>query len=85
MGSLPPKYVVVPDVRFPPTLDFLKASPQPCITVRVKRKVDTLKGGASLHRSETALLDTPDSAFDLVLENYGDLDELQRLVLETFE
>ena len=70
-----PKFVVVSDIRFPATTIHLKE--KGALNIRVKRKISTLDVG-SQHRSETALLDTPDSAFDHIIENYGSLEDLEK-------
>ena len=76
-GEVSPNFVAVSDIRFPATLPFLKE--RGAINIRVKRNVKTLSGG-SQHRSELALLETPDSAFDYVIHNYGTLADLAETV-----
>lgn len=63
----PPPFVVIPDIRFPSTMSFLASKGG--ANIRVKRRMNVLGGQAAQHDSETALLRTPDSAFDHVIEN----------------
>jgi len=66
-----PPIITVPDARFPSELDGLREIG--AILVRVKRRVGNIEGAAA-HTSETALLSTPDSSFDHIIENYRGLD-----------
>lgn len=67
--------VVVSDVRFQNEIDGLRAAGAKLI--RVKRPGAGLKGGAAQHVSETEQDGIPDSAFDVVINNEGTLEDLR--------
>lgn len=69
-----PKGVVISDIRFINEIKAVHGNGGK--VVRVKRKLEVLPGGAATHRSEVELSDMPDSAFDHVIDNSGDLPEL---------
>jgi hypothetical protein len=68
------KGVAVPDVRFKNEIEGLRT--RGAKLVRVKRLGLGLGSGASLHPSERESALIPDSAFDMVIDNSGTLDEL---------
>lgn len=78
-----PPCVVVNDVRYPDELvAFAEVGG---MGIRVKRRVEILDNSVIGHPSEKALLGTPDSAFDVVIDNDGTPEDLELKVLETIE
>lgn len=63
-------FVIIPDCRFPNEVEYAQ---QHGTLIRVRR----LTGLTDSHASETALDDTPDTAFYSVYENNGTLDDLE--------
>lgn len=70
--------VVISDLRYPNEMKLIrKAGGQ---IWRKKRNTQVLPGAAATHTSETALLDIPDSEFDLVLPSFETTAELEALI-----
>lgn len=69
-----PAGVVIPDVRFKNEVDGLKRAG--AVLIRVKRPNAGLEGAAATHASEAEQDGIPDDAFDIILDNSGDLIEL---------
>ncbi len=75
-----PQGVSIPDVRFKNEITIVKQWGGKLL--RVRRPSAGLKGAAGLHQSELEQASIPDSAFDVVLENDGTLDDLQKKAIE---
>lgn len=67
--------VAIPDVRFRNEVDGLRA--RGTTLIRVKRHAKGLANAAGMHPSERESTEIPDSAFDVVFENDGTVDDLR--------
>lgn len=73
-SSNPIRGVVISDLRFKNEVDVLNQSGASLI--RLKRDQAGLKGEAGLHSSEAEQLTIPDSSFNFIVVNNGDLGDL---------
>ncbi len=71
----PARGVVIPDVRFQNELDAIKAAGGR--VVRLRRDGAGLQGASAMHASELEQDAIPDSAFDVMLENVGTVEDLR--------
>jgi hypothetical protein len=72
------KGVVITDCRYPSEVEGVRKAGGK--VVRIKRKAENLTGAAAQHSSELSLMNTSDDVFDYVIDNNGDLDDLDGLV-----
>jgi hypothetical protein len=75
LKPIPPRHVVIPDVRFLNEFDKLRKAGGKLI--RIVRPGAGLSGAAGAHGSETEQNNIPDSEFDAVIQNDGALDWLR--------
>jgi hypothetical protein len=78
-----PAGVVIPDVRFKNEVDGLKKAG--AVLIRVKRPGAGLEGAAATHASEAEQDGVTDDAFDVILDNSGDLIELHLKVKQVMQ
>lgn len=74
--------VVISDVRFKNEIDVIHNNGGQII--RVKRSKAGLKSAAGKHESEAEMKDIPDDAFDMVINNDGTLEDLEKKAHEIF-
>lgn len=75
-------YVIIPDTRFENEIEVVKAHCFPVLHIRVEREEDGIEMTdiQKSHPSETGL---DDAEYDLIVENYGDLQELREAAITT--